>query len=82
MRVLADFAIRHEYERIKELGYRLVEVGNKINWDDFGPKLDILFFKKIEKYRVNLEKKRMRKYLIRSYVSELWIKVFLWEPLI
>ena len=43
MRTLTDFAIRHEYERIKELGDRLVEIGNRINWDDFRPKLDILF---------------------------------------
>ena len=38
-----DFAIRHECERIKELGDRSVEIGNRINWDDFRPKLDILF---------------------------------------
>ena len=43
MRNLTDFAIRHEYERIKELGNRLVEIGNGINWDDFRPKLNILF---------------------------------------
>ncbi len=35
MRTLTDFAIRHEYERIKELGDRLVE--------DFRPKPDVLF---------------------------------------
>ena len=40
---LTNFVIRHEYERIKELGDRLVEIGNRINWDDFRPKLDILF---------------------------------------
>ena len=43
MRNLTDFVIRHEYERIKKLGNRLVEIGNRINWDDFRPKLDILF---------------------------------------
>jgi transposase, IS5 family len=43
MRNLTDFAIRHEYERIKELGGRLIKIGNRINWDDFRPKLDILF---------------------------------------
>jgi len=43
MRNLADFAIYHEYERVKELGDRLVEIWNRINWDDFRPKLDILF---------------------------------------
>ena len=43
MRNLTYFAICYEYERIKELGDRLVEIGNRINWDDFIPKLDILF---------------------------------------
>ena len=49
MRNLTDFAIRHEYERIKELGDRLVEIGNRINWDDFRPKLDILFCNNTER---------------------------------
>ena len=31
MKFLIDFAIRHEYERINELGDRLVEIGNRIN---------------------------------------------------
>ncbi len=43
MKNLIDFAIRHEYERIKESGDRLIEIGNRINWDDFRQKLDILF---------------------------------------
>ena len=43
MKTLVDFAIRYEYERIKGLGDRLVEIGNGINWDNFRPKLDILF---------------------------------------
>ena len=42
MRNLTDLTIRHEYERIKELGDRLVKIGNRINWDDFRPKIDIL----------------------------------------
>ena len=42
MRNLTDFAIRHEHKRIKELGDRLVEIGNRINWDDFRPNPDIL----------------------------------------
>ena len=49
MRNLTDFAIRHEYERIKELGDRLVEIWNRINWDDFRPKLDILFCNNTER---------------------------------
>jgi IS5 family transposase len=43
MRNLTDFAIRQEYERIKELGDKLVEIGNRINWENFRPKLDVLF---------------------------------------
>ncbi len=43
MKNLTDFAIRHEYERIEELRDKLVEIGNRINWDDFRLKLDILF---------------------------------------
>lgn len=40
---LTDFAIRQEYERIKELGDRLVEIGNKMNWEGFRPKLEVMF---------------------------------------
>jgi IS5 family transposase len=43
MRNLTDFAIRQEYEHIKELGDKLVEIGNRINWENFRPKLDVLF---------------------------------------
>jgi IS5 family transposase len=43
MRNLTDFAIRQEYERIKELGDRLVETGNKMNWEGFRPKLEAMF---------------------------------------
>ncbi len=43
MRNLTDFAIRHEYERIKQLGDRFVEIENGISWNDFRPKRDILF---------------------------------------
>ncbi len=49
MRNLTDFAIRHEDERIEELGARLIEIGNRINWDDFRPKLDILFCNNTER---------------------------------
>jgi hypothetical protein len=40
MRSLTDFAIRQEYERIKELGDKLVDIGNSINWEGFRPKLE------------------------------------------
>jgi IS5 family transposase len=43
MRNLTDFAIRQEYERIKELGDKLVEIGNRIDWNIFRPKLEVLF---------------------------------------
>ena len=43
MRNLTDFAIRQEYERIKESGDKLVEIGNRIDWNIFRPKLEVLF---------------------------------------
>jgi IS5 family transposase len=43
MRSLTDFAIRQEYERIKELGDKLVDIGNRINWEGFRSKLEGLF---------------------------------------
>ena len=43
MRNLTDFAIRQEYERIKELGDRLVEIGDRIDWEGFRPKLEVMF---------------------------------------
>ncbi len=43
MRNLTDFAIQQEYERIKELGDKLVETGNRMNWESFRPKLEVLF---------------------------------------
>ncbi len=43
MRNLTDFAILQEYERIKELGDKLVEIGNRINWEGFRPKLEVMF---------------------------------------
>ncbi len=64
MKNLTDFAICHEYERIKELGDRLVEIGNEINWDDLRPKLDILFCNNTEHVgRLNIDVIIMRKYL-------------------
>jgi len=49
MRNFTDFAIRQEYERIKELGDKLVEIRNKINWEDIRPKLEVLFDNKTER---------------------------------
>ena len=49
MKNLTDFAIHHEYERIEDLGDRSVEIGNRINWDDFKQKLDILFCNNTER---------------------------------
>jgi len=43
MRNLTDFAILQEYERIKKLGDKLVEIGSRINWEDFRPKLEAMF---------------------------------------
>ncbi len=64
MRSLADFAIRHEYERIKELGDRLVEIGNGISWDDFRQELDILFCNNTERgERPNIDVIVMLRYL-------------------
>ena len=34
MRSLTDFAIRQECKRIKELGDKLVDIGNKISWEE------------------------------------------------
>jgi IS5 family transposase len=49
MRNLTDFAIKQEYERVKELGDQLVKVGNRINWDAFRPKLEQLFDNKSDR---------------------------------
>jgi len=49
MRNLTDFAIQQEYERVKELGDQLVEVGGTLNWEVFRPKLELLFDNKIDR---------------------------------
>lgn len=43
MRTLTDFAILQEYQRVKELGDKLVENGSRINWESFRPRLEALF---------------------------------------
>lgn len=37
MRTFSDFALRQEYERVRELGDKLVSIGNSIDWDGFRP---------------------------------------------
>jgi hypothetical protein len=32
MRNLTDFALRLEYERVKDLGDKLVDIGGRLNW--------------------------------------------------
>jgi IS5 family transposase len=49
MRNLTDFAISQEYERIRELGDKLVEVGSRINWEAFRPRIEPLFNNKSDK---------------------------------
>jgi IS5 family transposase len=43
MRNLTDFAILQEYERVKELGDKLVETGSRIKWESFRPKLEAMY---------------------------------------
>ena len=43
MRNLTDFAIHQEYERVKELGDKLVETGSRIKWESFRPKLEAMY---------------------------------------
>jgi IS5 family transposase len=43
MRTFIDFAIREEYEKIKDRGYKLVELGDLLNWDAFRPILNDLY---------------------------------------
>jgi IS5 family transposase len=43
MRNLTDFAILQEYERIKRLGDKLVEIGGRIDWEGFRPNLEAMY---------------------------------------
>jgi len=43
MRTLTDFAISQIYERLRDLGDKLVDTGNLIDWDGFRPSLDSLY---------------------------------------
>ena len=48
MKNLTDFALRQEYERVKELGDKLVETGSRINWESFRPILEPMYKNKTE----------------------------------
>ncbi len=43
MRTLTDFALRLEYERIKYLGDKLVDIGGRLNWESFRPALEAMY---------------------------------------
>ena len=43
MRNLTDFVILQEYERVKELGDKLVENGTRIKWEGFRPILEAMY---------------------------------------
>jgi IS5 family transposase len=49
MRTLTDFAISQIYERLRELGDKLVDTGNSIDWDGFRPMLEGLYDNKTER---------------------------------
>jgi IS5 family transposase len=43
MRNLTDFALRLEYERVKDLGDKLVDIGGRLNWESFRPALEAMY---------------------------------------
>ena len=43
MRNLTDFALRLEYERIKDLGDKLVDIGGRLNGESFRPTLEAVY---------------------------------------
>jgi transposase, IS5 family len=49
MRTLTDFAIHQIYEQLKELGDKLVDTGDLINWEAFRPMLEDLYDNKSER---------------------------------
>lgn len=49
MRTLTDFAISQIYGRLRELGDKLVDTGNLIDWDGFRSKLEGLYDNKTER---------------------------------
>ena len=40
MRNPADFALRLEYEWVKDLRDKLVDIGDRLNWESFRPTLE------------------------------------------
>ncbi|MGD0954692.1 MAG: hypothetical protein ABR985_20290 [Methanotrichaceae archaeon] len=49
MRTLTDFAIIQIYEQLKELGDKLVDTGNSIDWKGFNPILEGSYDDKTER---------------------------------
>ncbi|MBK7385565.1 MAG: hypothetical protein IPI63_02080 [Methanothrix sp.] len=49
MRSLTDFALRLEYERVKDLGDELVDIGGRLNWEEFRPLLEAMYKNNIER---------------------------------
>ena len=43
MRTLIDFALRLEYERVKDLGDKLVDIAGRLNWESFRPTLESMY---------------------------------------
>ena len=43
MRNLTDFALRLEYERVKDLGDKLVDIGGRLNWESFRSPLEAMY---------------------------------------
>jgi len=43
MRNPTDFALRQEYERVKDLGDKLVDIGGRLNWESFIPDLEAMY---------------------------------------
>ena len=43
MRNLTDFALRLEYQRVKDLGDKLVDIGGRLNWESFRPTLEAMY---------------------------------------
>jgi len=43
MRNLTDFAFRLEYERVKDLGDKLVDIGGRLNGESFRPTLEAVY---------------------------------------
>ncbi len=43
MKNLTDFALLQEYERVKDLGDKLVAIGGRLNWEGFRPTLEAMY---------------------------------------